>query len=98
MTLPIVFRRIAQIELDEAVSWYENKQVGVGREMRIEIEKHLEQIAKQPQRFRRIRRDVRRAVLRRFPYSIYFLHETDSIIVLAIFHARKAPQILEDRF
>ena len=98
MALPVVFRRIAQIELDNAVSWYENKRVGVGRGMRIEIEKHLEQIAKQPQRFRRIRGDVRRAVLRRFPYSIYFLHEIDSIIVLAIFHARRAPQILEDRF
>jgi len=98
MTLPIVFRRIAQIELDEAVSWYENKQGGVGREMRKEIEKHLEQIAKQPQRFRRMRGDVRRAVMRRFPYSIYFLHEIDSIVVLAIFHARRAPQILEDRF
>lgn len=98
MALPIVFRRIAQSELDNAVSWYENKRVGVGLEMRIEIEKHLEQIAKQPQRFRRIRGDLRRSVLRRFPYSIYFLHEIESIVVLAIFHARRDPQTLEDRF
>jgi len=98
MALPVVFRRIAQIELDEAVSWYERKRVGVSREMRIEIERHLEQIAKQPQRFGRIRGNVRRAVLRRFPYSIYFVHEVDSIVVLAIFHARRTPHNLEDRF
>jgi plasmid stabilization system protein ParE len=97
MALAVVFRRIAQIELDEAVSWYENKRVGVGKKLRIEIEKRLEQIAK-PQRFKRIRGHVRRAVSRPFPYSIYFLHEIDSIVVLAIFHARRAPEILEDRF
>ncbi len=48
MPLPLVFRRIAQLELDESVSWYENKRVGLGREFRIEIENHLERIANQP--------------------------------------------------
>jgi hypothetical protein len=48
MPLPLVFRRIAQVELDESVLWYENKRVGLGRQFRIEIEKHLERIADQP--------------------------------------------------
>ncbi len=98
MPLPLVFRRIAQLELDESVSWYENKRMGLGREFRLEIEKHLEKIANQPQRFRQIRGQVRRVVLQRFPYSIYFLAEADRIIVLAVFHARRAPQNLEPRF
>ncbi len=98
MPLPLVFRRIARLELDESVSWYENKRVGLGNQFRIEIEKHLERIANQPQRFRQIRGQVRRAVLRRFPYCIYFLPEVDGIIVLAVFHSRRAPQNLEHRF
>jgi plasmid stabilization system protein ParE len=97
MPLPLVFRRIAQLELDESVSWYENKQVGLGRQFRIEIERHLERIANQPQRFRQIRGQVRRVVLQRFPYSIYFLPEVDRIVVLAVFHTRRAPQQLERR-
>ncbi len=98
MPLPVVFRRIAQLELDESVSWYENKRGGLGGEFRIEIEKHLERIANQPQQFRQIRGQVRRVVLQRFPYSIYFLPEDDRIIVLAVFHARRAPQNLERPF
>jgi hypothetical protein len=43
MPLPLVFRRIAQLELDESVSWYENKRVGLGREFRIEIESTLKE-------------------------------------------------------
>lgn len=53
MPLPLVFRRIAQLELDESVSWYENKRVGLGGEFRIEIEKHLHRIANQPQQLGR---------------------------------------------
>ena len=98
MPLPLVFRRIAQLELDESVSWYENKRVGLGTEFRLEIEKYLERIANQPQQFRQIRGQVRRVVLRRFPYSIYFLPEVDRIIVLAVFQASRAPQSLERRF
>lgn len=98
MLLPLVFRRIAQLELDESVSWYENKRVGLGTEFRIEIEKHLDRIAMQPKQFRQIRGQVRRVVLKRFPYSIYFLPEVDRIIVLAVFHARRAPRSLERRF
>jgi plasmid stabilization system protein ParE len=98
MSLPLVFRRIAQLELDESVSWYENKRVGLGEEFKIEIEKHLKSIANQPQRFWQIHRQVRRVVLQRFPYSIYFLPEVDRIVVLAVFHARRAPKNLEQRF
>ena len=98
MPLPLVFRRIAQLELDESASWYENKRIGLGGEFRSEIEKNLERIASQPQLFRQIRGKVRRLVLQRFPYSIYFLPEVDRIVVLAVFHARRAPRNLERRF
>jgi plasmid stabilization system protein ParE len=98
MPLPLVFRRLAQIELDESVSWYNDKRAGLGSESRIEVEKNLERIADQPLLFRRIRGEVRRAVLQRFPYSVYFLPEADRIIVLAVFHARRAPMNLERRF
>jgi toxin ParE1/3/4 len=98
MSLPLVFRRTARLELDETISWYENKQIGLGREFRIEVEEHLKTIASQPQRFRQIRGQVRRVVLKRFPFSIYFLPEVDQIVILAVFHARRAPQSLEGRF
>jgi plasmid stabilization system protein ParE len=97
MPLPLVFRVIAQLELDESVAWYENKRVGLGAEFRNEIEKRLQRIAIHPQQFRQIRGQVRRAVLQRFPFSIYFLPEVYRIIVLAIFHARRAPRNLERR-
>lgn len=45
---PVIFRRIAQVELDESVAWYENKRGGLGREFKVEVEKHIVRIANQP--------------------------------------------------
>ncbi|MDX6558939.1 MAG: hypothetical protein QOF72_1988 [Blastocatellia bacterium] len=97
MSFPIVFRRIAIQEMDESIAWYESERRGVGSEFASEIENLLARIADTPEQFSRVRGDVRRAVLRRFPYTIHFLAESNRIVVLAIFHAKRNPIRLEDR-
>ncbi len=98
MSLSVVFRRIAKREFDDAISWYQDRREGLGREFSVAVEQLLGRIALSPNQFACVRGDVRRAVLQRFPYSIYFIVEDDRIVVLAIFHARRAPNQLEDRF
>jgi hypothetical protein len=44
---------------------------GLGREFSVAVEPQLERIALSPNQFAYVRGDVRRAVLQRFPYSIY---------------------------
>ena len=98
MSLPVVFRRIAKREFDDAISWYQDRREGLGREFSVAVEQQLGRISLSPNQFACVKGDVRRAVLLRFPYSIYFIVEDDRIVVLAIFHARRAPNQLEDRF
>ena len=98
MSLSVVFRRIAKREFDDGISWYQDRREGLGQEFSIAVEQQLEKIALSPNKFACVRGDVRRAVLQRFPYSIHFIVEDERIVVLAIFHARRAPNQLEDRF
>jgi len=98
MSFSVVFRRIAKREFDDAISWYQDRREGLGREFSVAVEQQLEKIAFSPNQFVCVRGDVRRAVLQRFPYSIHFIVEDDRIVVLAIFHARRDPNQLEDRF
>lgn len=98
MPLSVVFRRIAKREFDDAISWYQDRREGLGREFSVAVEQQLGRIALSPNQFACVRGEVRRAVLQRFPYSIYFIVEDDRIVVLAIFHARRDPSQLEDRF
>ena len=97
MSLPLVFRPIARLELDEAMGWYEKQKAGLGIELKEAVDQMLVRIAESPGRFHSVRGDVRRALLRRFPYAIYFLPEPHAIVVLAVFHTRRDPRHLEGR-
>jgi toxin ParE1/3/4 len=97
MSLPVVFRRIARLELDESIAWYDAQQPGLGVQFAAQIENLLERISDSPQQFRLIRNEIRRAVSTRFPYTVHYLAEKDRIVILAIFHVKRSPTQLEDR-
>src|SRR3989442_15561489 len=97
MSLQVVFRNIARQEMDDAIAWYESERPGVGIEFASEIGSLLARIADTPKQFRKVRGDVRRAVLSRVPYTIHFLLESNRVVVLAVFHAKRNPKRLEDR-
>jgi len=59
MSLPIVFRSIAGLELDEAMAWYKNHKEGLELEFKDAVDQMLEKIAATPLRFHPIRGEVR---------------------------------------
>ena len=97
MSLPIVFRRVARIEMDEAIAWYEYQGAGLGLQFTKEIDTYLQRIADNPKQFPKTLGEIRRAVLHRFPYTIHFLDESSRIVVLAVFHVKRSPSVLEGR-
>ena len=97
MSRVVVFRRLAKRELDDAIFWYEDRRKGLGYAFSVAIQKQITRISISPEQFPRVQGDVRKAVLRRFPYSIYFITDKQRIVVLAIFHVRRDPQHLESR-
>ena len=50
-----------------------------------------------PKAFPTVHGQVRKAVLRRFPYSLLFIVESDDIVVLGYFHHRRDPRTWADR-
>lgn len=97
MTREIVFRRAAKSEFDDAVAWYENERPGLGLEFQAAVDLLLINMVKNPLMFPEVRGPVRRAVIKRFPYTIHFLPETNRLVVLAIYHAARNPKELSQR-
>jgi toxin ParE1/3/4 len=52
MTLPVVFRRAARREFDEAALWYEERRPGLGAQFVLEIDRAVRLATENPQRFR----------------------------------------------
>ena len=70
MSLPVVLRRKAQAEFDEALDWYERQQAGLGVEFADRVQAVFDRISATPEVHALVYRDVRKALVRQFPYRI----------------------------
>ena len=81
----------AQADIREAARWYETRETGLGLRFVGEVRDSLRRIADGPLRFPIVDRDVRRALLHKFPYSIYFVNEPESAAIIAVLHQHRRP-------
>lgn len=97
MTPRLVLEPEAEDDLEGARAWYEQRVGGLGAEFVAVVRESLETIERSPKLFPVAHADIRKAVLRRFPYSVYFVVLADSISVIAVFHGRRDPVIWHRR-
>ena len=97
MTLRVVFRLAAKREFDDAADRYDEQRPGLGEEFILEIDQAVTNAAAAPERYPIVFDDVRRAVARRFPFSVYFRVRRESMVVLSVFHGRRNPAIWQRR-
>jgi len=57
----------------------------------------LKRLADNPQQFPLVYRDQRRALLKRFPYALYFRVEAASVVVVGCFHGHRNPSTWQSR-
>ncbi|MHB9022660.1 MAG: type II toxin-antitoxin system RelE/ParE family toxin [Armatimonadota bacterium] len=92
MRYTLRIRPLAEKDLQQAFSWYEDQRTGLGDDLILCVEAALNTISKTPLLFPTVHRQVRRALVRRFPYAIFYLIDGETIIVLAIFHCKRKPK------
>lgn len=84
----VVVRPGAQADIREAALWYDGRRPGLGSEFILRFDALMERIAQNPLQFPEIGGGVRRALLQRFPYAIYFVVAA-SPVVIAVLHQRR---------
>jgi toxin ParE1/3/4 len=97
MTRPVVYRREAQLEFDEAFDWYEGRRAGLGGEFAGAVQQTIDRIIANPERHGLVHSDVRCALVRRFPYGVYYQTEEQRIVVVAVFHSSRDPKVWQSR-
>ncbi len=93
----VAFTQPARTELIEAQDWYEQKAPGLGRRFRSAIGNAVERMETNPFQFPTEWRNVRRARAKHFPYTLYFVVEGETVIVIACFHASRDPMRWQER-
>jgi hypothetical protein len=88
---PIRFHPEADVEVTEAVEFYEGRSSGLGSALLAELERSLGQIAIAPEGSQKVGRRARRKPLWRFPYNLIYAVYPDRIRVVAFAHQKRRP-------
>ena len=92
-----LFRPAAAADVEEAFDWYERQRRGLGEEFLAAVAAILERIGANPDQFPVIHRETRRALLRRFPYGLYYRVIERQVVVVGCMHAMRDPTRWQSR-
>ena len=87
----------ARSEIGSAALWYEDRSSGLGSEFLRAMEAVFAQVRRNPQQFPVVHLSIRRALLRRFPYAVFFVESDTAIRVIACSHVRQNPERWKQR-
>ena len=93
----VEFLKAAKLDLRHAKNWYNIERENLGTEFLSEIEKLLTHIQTNPEQFPKNRNEIRKAVLKRFPYCLFFALKSNKIKIIAVFHNSRNPIIWQTR-
>ena len=79
----------ATAEATLAAEWYETQAIGLGAEFLRALDAVFAAVQREPERFARTSPTVRRALVRRFPYGVFFRERADRVVILGVIHARR---------
>ena len=85
------FHPEAEIEFNEAIDYYEDKDRGLGYDFAIEVYATLQRIAAFPKAWPTLKGEIRRALVKRFPYGVLYAIEEQEIKVVSVMHLHRKP-------
>ena len=88
---PVIIHAEAELELWHAVSFYENRVSGLGLDFETETGRILAEIQETPKRYPKVKHGARRSLMRRFPYSVYYIELPEDIWIVAFAHTSRKP-------
>ena len=86
-----VFHPEAQEEFLAAIDYYEGCSPGLGIDFAAEVRSTIESIINFPNAWPALEGDLRRSLIRRFPYGVVYTGEGDTILILAVMHLHRDP-------
>ena len=92
MSYEIRIRPEAEYDLKDAYAYFELCRTGLGADFILCIEESLSKISRNPEQYPIIHKALRRTLVRRFPYGIFYKVHRNIVIVFAIMHCAREPK------
>ena len=96
-TYRLVVEPDAEDDVQAAFEWYDGQRAGLGQEFLNELTATYDRVRVGPLRYQILRSRTRHALLRRFPYGVFFSVVGDVIVVTTVLHSGRDPAIWQSR-
>jgi plasmid stabilization system protein ParE len=91
------FLSLADREVAAAYQWYEQQSEGLGRTFLDELDRAVRLVRSYPLIAAQIEPDIRRFLFSRFPYSLIYGIDGETLVVIAVAHQHREPGYWADR-
>jgi hypothetical protein len=91
------FHPEAETEFNEAITYFEERQPGLGFDFSVEVNSAIRAILDYPAAWPFVQGSVRRCLTHRFPYGVLYSIEPDGIYILAVMHLHRDPDYWKHR-
>jgi toxin ParE1/3/4 len=89
----IIVKPSAETDIADAIAWNNSKRDGLGTEFLVALDAKIHAVQRNPNHFQLICQNIRRALTSRFPFGVFFVIENQKIIVLAVQHTSRNPDV-----
>lgn len=92
MAAELIVAPEAEQDLAEAYAWYEGQRFGLGEEFLSCVDGCIEAFRRTPEMHAEFYEGYRRALVRRFPYAVFYESAEDTVTVYCVFHTSRDPE------
>jgi plasmid stabilization system protein ParE len=97
VTSRLIVLPLAERDLEKAAKWYERQTQGLGARFLDSVDEVFRAIAGNPLQFSKASATARQALVRVFPYTVFFRLDGETVYVLACLHQRRKPSVWKRR-
>lgn len=91
------FHPVADSELLAAAQYYEGQQAGLGKHFLMSVQDAVNRIVLNPDLYQIVELDVRRCLIKTFPFGILFRKRPGKIVIMAVMHLHRDPNYWKNR-
>ncbi len=91
MAAKLIMAPEAEQDVADAFGWYEGRRPGLGEEFLSCVDACIQAIRRAPEMHSVVHETYRRALVRRFPYAIFYEHAGETVTIYSVFHTSRDP-------
>jgi len=91
------FHPEAEIEFNKSIDYYEEIESGLGYDFALEVYSTIKRSVEFPDAWTVLEGEIRRSLVKRFPYGILYSKEQKGIFIVAVMNLHRQPEYWKHR-